>query len=223
MAQRSLDLLGVGLRHGPAGPTLVKTTCGVSQVACADQSDVIFSAIPGYMEAARGFARLAPAALAPSKASQPDTAATSDTHPSAARSPCSGQVGTQSRRNRRRRRVRRCRKLSMGSVDSGIDTDLSLGLRASTDSTNGDMRIGKVTPMLTMGHRRPPAQVLAEPVTPGAQFVQHMAPVPMLASQPGDPPLGIQGQAPKRPLTAAQIKRRCRRHQRRAQQQHEVR
>ncbi len=56
--------------------------------------------------------------------------------------------------------------------------DATLGLRTSTDD---DMRIGKVTPTLMMGHGRLPAQALAEPATPGAQFVQHMALVPVLA------------------------------------------
>ncbi len=50
--------------------------------------------------------------------------------------------------------------------------DATIGLRTSADN---DMRIGKVTLTLTMGHGRPPAQALAEPATPGAQFVQHMA------------------------------------------------
>ncbi len=94
--------------------------------------------------------------------------------------------------------------------------DVTLGLRTSTDD---DMRVGKVTPTLMMGHGHPPVQVLAEPVTPGAQFIQHMAPVLVLARQPGDPPLGNQGLTAKQPLTAAQIERRRRRHQQRAQQQ----
>ena len=74
-------------------------------------------------------------------------------------------------------------------MDSGIDMtlDATLGLQTSTDD---NMRVGKVMPTLTMGHGHPPAQALAEPATPGAQFVQHMAPVPVLARQPGDPPLG---------------------------------
>ncbi len=59
-----------------------------------------------------------------------------------------------------------------------------------------------------MGHGRLLVQALAEPVTPGAQFIQHMAPVLVLARQPGDPPLGNQGLTTKRPLTAAQIERR---------------
>ena len=81
-------------------------------------------------------------------------------------------------------------------MDSGIDMtlDATLGLRTSTDD---DMRMGKVMPTLMMGHGRPPAQALAELVTPGAQFVQHMAPVPVLARQPGNPPLGNQGQTAK--------------------------
>ncbi len=76
-------------------------------------------------------------------------------------------------------------------MDSGIDMDATLGLR---EDASNDMRVGKVPPTLTMGHGRPPAQALAEPVTPGAQFMQHMAPVPLLAQQPGDPPLGDHGQ-----------------------------
>ncbi len=103
MAQRSLDVLGMGLRHGPTGLTLVKTQRGESQVAHADQGDVVFSAIPGYLAAVRGFARLRPAMLAPPEASQPDTAGTSHAHSGASHSPCSDQAAAQSRRNRRRR------------------------------------------------------------------------------------------------------------------------
>ncbi len=74
-------------------------------------------------------------------------------------------------------------------MDSGIDMnlDVTLGLQQFKDD---NMRMGKVTPTLTMGHGCPPVQALAEPATPGAQFVQHMALVPVLAQQPGDPPLG---------------------------------
>ncbi len=193
MAQRSLDMLGVGLRRGPAGLTLVKTKRGHSVMARAHQDKPIYSAIPGYLEAARGFARLRPAMLAPPAASQSSAASTTNAHSGASRSPCANQIAAQSRRNRRRRRVRRCRKLSLGSVDSGIDLDATSGHRTST-STDDDMRVGRVPPMLTLGHGHPPAQVLAEPATPGAQFVQHMAPVPVLARQPGDPSLGDQGQ-----------------------------
>ncbi len=78
-------------------------------------------------------------------------------------------------------------------MDSGIDLDATLEHQTST-STDDDMRVGKVMPTLTMGHGHPLAQALAELATPGAQFVQHMAPVPVLAHQPGDPPLGDQGQ-----------------------------
>ncbi len=70
-------------------------------------------------------------------------------------------------------------------MDSGIDLDVTSGHWTST-STDDDMRVGRVLPTLTLGHGRPPAQALAEPVTPGAQFMQHMAPVPVLARQPGD-------------------------------------
>ncbi len=67
------------------------------------------------------------------------------------------------------------------------------------------MRMGKVTLTLTMGHGHPLAQAMAELAMPGAQFMQHMAPVPVLAQQPWDPPLGEQGGLARRPLTAAQI------------------
>ncbi len=84
-------------------------------------------------------------------------------------------------------------KVEPGSGDSGIDLDLdaTLGLQ---QCENNDMRVGKVMPTLTMGHGHPPVQALAEPAMPGAQFVQHMAPVPVLAHQPGDPPLGERGE-----------------------------
>ena len=193
MAQRSLDMLGVGLRRGPAGLTLVKTKRGRSAMARARQDKPIYSAIPGYLEAARGFARLQPAMLAPPTASQSSAASATDTYSGVSRSLCANQIAVQSWRNRRRRRVRRCQKLSLGSVDSGIDLDATSGHRTST-STDDDMRVGRVPPTLTLGHGRPPAQALAELATPGAQFVQHMAPVPVLAQQPGDPPLGDQGQ-----------------------------
>ncbi len=152
------------------------------------------------------------ATLMPPKASQPSTLELTFPHPDATRSMSSNVVATQSQRNHQRCRVRCCRKLSLGSVDSGIDMtlDVTIGLRTSTDD---DMRVGKVMPTLMMGHGHLPVQALAEPVTPGAQFVQHMAPVPVLARQPGDPPLGNQGPTMKRPLTAAQIKRRRRHHQ----------
>ncbi len=83
--------------------------------------------------------------------------------------------------------------------------DATTGLQTSTDD---NMRIGKVTPTFTMGHGHPPVQALAEPATPGAQFIQNMALVLVLARQPGDPPLGNQGPTTKRPLTAAQIEHR---------------
>ncbi len=180
MAQRSLDMLGMGLRRSPAGLMLVKTKCGRSAMARAHQDKPIYSAIPGYLEAVRGFARLRPVMLMPPSASQPSAACATDAHPSASRSPCADQIATQSRRNCRRHRVRRCRKLSLGSVDTGIDLDATSGHRTSM-STDDDMRVGRVPPTLTLGHGCPLAQALAEPATPGAQFVQHMAPVPVLA------------------------------------------
>ncbi len=196
MAQHSLDHLGVGLRLGPAGYTLVKTTCRCIAVASADQDQPLFNAIPGYLVAARGFARLRPATLAPPKASQPSALELTITHPDATRSMSNDTVATQSRRNRQRCRVRRCRKLHLGSVDSGIDMnlDVSLGLRQSKDD---DMHVGKVTLTLTMGHGCPLVQALAELAMPGAQFVQHMALVPVLVQQLGDPPLGDRGQTAK--------------------------
>ncbi len=155
-------------------------------------------------------------------ARQPGAASAMDVHPGASRSPCTNQVAAQSWCNHRQRQVRHCQKLSLGSVDSGIDLGATLGHWMST-STDDDMRIGKVMPTLMMGHGHPLAQALAEPVTPGVQFVQHMAPVPVLARQPGDPPLENQGLTPKQPLTAAQIERRRRCHQQWAQQQREAR
>ena len=50
-----------------------------------------------------------------------------------------------------------------------------------------------------------------------------MAPVPVVAYQPGDAPLDDQGHIVWRPLTAVQIERQRRRHQRRAQWQREAR
>ncbi len=223
MAQRSLDLLGVGLRCGPTGYTLVRAKCRCSTVAHADQGDAVFSAINGYLAAARGFARLRPAALAPPEASQPDAAESTHTHSGVTRSPCNLAVAPQSRRNHQRHRLRRCRKLSLGSVDSGIELDAPAGLRDDTNNTESNMRVGKVMLMLTMGHGQLPAQALAEPAMPGAQFVQHMAPVPVVAYQPGDAPLDDQGRVVRRPLTAAQINRRRWHHQRRAQRQREAR
>ena len=146
--------------------------------ACQDKP--IYSAIPGYLEAARGFVRLQPATLVPPMASQSSAVSATDAHPGASRSLCANQIATQSRRNCQLRRVRRCRKLSLGSVDSSIDLDVTSGYWTST-STYDDMRVGRVPPTLTLGHGHPPAQALAEPVTPGAQFMQHMAPAPVLA------------------------------------------
>ncbi len=218
MAQHSLDCLGVGLRLGPAGYTLVIKACRCAVVASADQDQPLFDTIPGYLVAMQGFARLTSAMLAPPKASQPSTLESTIPHPDATRLTSNDAVAAQSRHNRRRHRVRHCRKLSLGSVDSGVDMTLyaTLGLRTSTDN---NMCMGKVTLTLTMGHGHPPVQALAEPVTPGAQFVQHMAPLPVT---PGDPPLGNQGQTAKQPLTAAQIECRRRHHQRRAQRQCEA-
>ena len=207
MAQCSLNRLGVGLQLGPAGYTLVKKARRHTVVASANQDQPIFDAIPGYLAAAQGFARLTSATLAPPKASQPSTPESTFPHLDATRSTSSDMVAAQSRRNHQWHRVRRCQKLSLGSADSGIDMtlDVTIGLWTSTDN---DMHIGKVMPTLTMGHGHLPVQALAELATPGLQFVQHMAPVLVLARQPGDPPLGNQGSMTKQPLTAAQIEHR---------------
>ena len=58
MAQHSLDRLGVGLRLGPASYTLVKKAHRDAVVASANQDKPICDAIPGYLAAAQGFARL---------------------------------------------------------------------------------------------------------------------------------------------------------------------
>ncbi len=101
MAQRSLDRLGMGLRLGPAGYTLVKKAHRHAVVASADQDEPIFDTIPGYLVATRGFARLMSATLAQPKASQPSTPESTFPHPNATRSMSSDAVAVQSRRNRR--------------------------------------------------------------------------------------------------------------------------
>ncbi len=121
-------------------------------MARADQGDTVFSAIPGYLAAVRGFARLRPAALAPPEASQLDAAESTHAHSCATRSPCNLAVAPQSRRNHRQRRVRRCRTLRLGSVDSGIEMDVAAGFRDNANNTDNNMRVGKVMPTLTMGH-----------------------------------------------------------------------
>ncbi len=108
MAQHSLDHLGVGLQLGPAGYTLVKTACRRTVVASADQDQPLFDAIPGYLAATRGFARLMPATLAPPKAGQPSTPELTIMHPDVTRSTSNDAVATQSWSNCQRRRVRRC-------------------------------------------------------------------------------------------------------------------
>ncbi len=149
MAQCSLDMLGMGLQRGPTGFMLVQTKCRSAQVARADQDKPLYSAIPGYLEAAQGFARLWPALLAPPKAGQPCAASSTHAHSGVSWLPCNVKATEQSRCNRQRCRVRCCRKLSLGSVDSGIDMDATLGLR---EGDSNDMRVGRVLPMLTMGH-----------------------------------------------------------------------
>ncbi len=149
MAQRSLDLLGMGLRNGLSGYTLVLTACQRVQVAHADQGDTIFSAIPGYLEAMRGFAWIRPATLAAPKAGQSNhpclTYVNSNTRSA------SGDCATwrQTRRNHRRRHLRCWRKLSRESADSGVGLDND---KEQDRTTNANMRVGKVTPTLTMGH-----------------------------------------------------------------------
>ncbi len=177
-------------------------------MARADQGDVVFNAIPGYLEATRGFARLQPAALAAPKASQMDAPTPSNAHSNETWSAGSGcAIPQQSRCNCQRHRIRCCWKLSLGSTDLGI----ALGTDMATDNRQANladnMRVGKVVPTLTMGHGRPLAQALAEPATPGAQFVQHTAPLPEVAHYPGDPPLvGELSTPPRHQLMPAQIK-----------------
>ena len=103
MAQHSLDCLGVVLQLGPVGYMLVKKARRRTVVASANQDKPIFDAIPGYLVAARGFARLMSATLMPPKASQPSTPELTFPHPDASRSTSNGTVATQSWRNRRRR------------------------------------------------------------------------------------------------------------------------
>ena len=106
MAQRSLDHLGVGLRLGPVGYTLVKKACRHAVVASADQDQPIFDAIPGYLAAARDFARLMSATLMPPKAGQPSALELTIPHPDATRSTSNDAVAAQSRHNHWWRRVR---------------------------------------------------------------------------------------------------------------------
>ncbi len=102
MAQRSLDRLGVGLRLSPAGYTLVKKARRHAVVASADQDQPLFDAIPGYLVAVRGFARLTSAMLMPPKASQPSAPESTIPHPDATRSTSNDAVAMQSRHNHRR-------------------------------------------------------------------------------------------------------------------------
>ncbi len=124
MAQRSLDRLGVGLQLSLTGYALVRTSRRCVLVACADQDHTVFSAIPGYLAATQGFAWLQPAALVAPDASQPDAPKSADAHSDMTRLAGGNAVVLQSWRNRWWHRVRHCRKLSLGSVDSGIDLDL---------------------------------------------------------------------------------------------------
>ncbi len=177
-------------------------------VACADQDNTVFSAIPGYLGAAQGFAWLQPAALAAPEAGQPDAPKSADMHSNMTQSAGGDDVIPQSQCNHQRCCIGHCRKLSLGSVDSGIDVDLDAQPELWQHETDDDMCVGKVVPTLTMGHGRLPAQVLAEPAMPGAQFIQHMAPVPVLTHHPGDPPLEWEpANPPCHQLTAAQIER----------------
>ncbi len=79
------------------------------------------------------------------------------------------------------------------SIDSGIDLELDAETGLWQLDSDDNMCVGKVVLTLMMGHGCPLAQALTEPAMPGAQFVQHMALVPVLAQQPGDPPLVEQG------------------------------
>ncbi len=100
-------------------------------MACADQDKPIFSAIPGYLVAAQGFAWFQPAVLAAPEAGQPDALKLADAHSNATQLAGGGDVIPQSWHNRQWHRIRRCWKLSLGSVDSGIDLELGVtpGLR----------------------------------------------------------------------------------------------
>ncbi len=89
----------MGLRLDPAGYTLVKMACRHAVVASADQDQPLFDAIPGYLAAARGFARLTPATLVPPKAGQLSTLESTVTHPDVTRSTSNDAVATQSQRN----------------------------------------------------------------------------------------------------------------------------
>ncbi len=207
--------------------------CGDTQWIPTEEVDVYqeknevliqFSAIPGYLEATRGFAWLQLAALATPTACQLNAPIPSDVHSNKTQSAGSDCAAPQSQRNCRRCCIRCCRKLSLGSTDLRID----LGIDAAADNRQANpddiMCVGKVVPTLTMGHGCPLAQALVEPAMPGAQFVQHAALVPVLAHHPGDPLLVGEQSAPAccQPTTA-QIKHRHCCHQRWAQQQRKAR
>ena len=193
-------------------------------VAHAGQGNTLFSAIPGYLEATWGFAQLQPAVLAAPTASQLDAPNPPNVHSDKTRLVGGNCTISQSQRNHRQRCIRHCRKLSLGSTDSGIDLEIDVAGGNWQLNTDDAMRVGKVVPMLTMGHGCPPAQALAEPAMPGIQVIQHMAPMSVLAHHPGDPPLvGEQGSPPHCQLSVAQIKQWCHWHQRYAQRQREAR
>ncbi len=99
MAQHSLDHLGVGLRFGPVGYTLVKKACRRAVVASANQDNPIFDAIPGYLAATRGFARLTSAMLVPPKARQPSAPESTIPHPDVTQLTNNDAVAAQSWRN----------------------------------------------------------------------------------------------------------------------------
>ncbi len=65
-------------------------------MACADQDKPLYSAIPGYLEAARGFARLRPVPLVPPKAGQPCAASTTHAHSVVSQLPCNVKATMQS-------------------------------------------------------------------------------------------------------------------------------
>ncbi len=89
----------MGLRLGPVGYMLVKKARRHAVVASANQDQPLFDAIPGYLVAAQGFARLMPATLAPPKAGQPSTPELTIMHPDVTRSTSNDAVAMQSRCN----------------------------------------------------------------------------------------------------------------------------
>ncbi len=164
----------MGLRRSPTGYMLVRTTRITLYLVPFLVTWQRHEALPGFSQ----------------QRSWPQRPVSwTNVHSNATQSAGGDAVVPQSRHNRRRRHVRCYQKLSLGSIDSGIDMTNDAQPEFWRNKTDDDMHVGKVTLTLTMGHGRPPAQALAEPATPGAPFIQHMAPFPLLTHRPGDPPL----------------------------------